>query len=69
MLGVGMSLVVSCLCLREGKGAAAGARVRLLLAQRFVSIYTMFFRTGLVWSGLTGLCITKLKNEPNRDFF
>jgi hypothetical protein len=64
-----VSLVVSCLCLREGEGAAAGARVRLLLAQRFVSIYTMFFRTGSVRSGLTGLCITKPKTEPNRDFF
>jgi len=51
------------------RGGGCGARVRLLLAQRFISIYTMFFRTGSVRSGLTGLCITKPKTEPNRDFF
>jgi hypothetical protein len=64
-----VSLVVLCLCLREVEGAAAGSRVRLLLAQRFVFIYTMFFRTGSVRSSLTGLCITKPKTEPNQDFF
>jgi len=47
----------------EGEGEGLG------LGGVIFSIYSAFFWTGSVQSGLTGSCITKQKTKPNQDFF
>ena len=65
-----MFMVVSCLCLREGEGAAASATVLGLgyCWRKDLFLFILFFLE-LARFGLTGFCITKSKTKPNRDFF